>query len=84
MQFPCQQNFFVFTITPLKEKSAPKDHVFKRFWTYVCPFVTTWHERIKNSSDMIFSTMQIFLVVLLSESINEPLSNVWNSIVLLF
>ena len=27
---------------------------------YVCPFVTTWHERIKNCSDMIFSASKFF------------------------
>ena len=32
-------------------------------------------KRIKKCSDMIFSALRIVLVVLLSESINGPLSN---------
>ena len=72
-------DFFTFTKEILKENitfnPVPKDHIFKRFWHYVYPFVTTWHERIKNCSDMIFSALRIALLVLLSESTNGPLSN---------
>ena len=32
---------------------------------------------------MIFSALRSFLVVLLSESVNGPVSNVWNAVVLL-
>ena len=47
---------------------------------YVCPFVTTRHEKVKNCSNMSFSALQIFLVFLLSENINEPVWNVWNPV----
>ena len=74
MQCPFQQDFFVF-------RAFPKYHFLRRFWPYVCPFITTWHKVIKNCNDMIFSALRIVLVVLLSESINGPLSNL---VVLLF
>ena len=31
MQFPCQQNFFVFRITSKMKKPVPKDPILKRF-----------------------------------------------------
>ena len=34
---------------------------------YVCPFVTTGLERVKNCSHMIFSPLQIFFMILWSE-----------------
>ena len=94
MQCPCQQDFFVFRITPSKEKPVPKDHTFKRFllnrhthlnklqlsaaglFKFVYSFVTTRHGTVENCSNMIFSALRSFLMVLLSESINGPVSNV--------
>ena len=37
----------------------------------VCPVITTQHEKVKNCSNMIFSTLWVFLMALLSESINQ-------------
>ena len=51
---------------------------------YVRPYVTTQYEAVKNCNDMIFSALRIFLVVFLRESINGPVSNVQNLLVLLF
>ena len=37
---------------------------------YVCPIVTTCHVTVKNCSNMFVSALWIFLMVLLSGSIN--------------
>ena len=54
------------------------------FVNYVCPFVTTRHERVKNCSIWSLVPRDFFLVDVLSESINRPVSNDRNPIVLLF
>ena len=46
------------------------------FFKYVYSFVTTRHETVENCSNMIFSALWSFFMVLLSENINGPASNV--------
>ena len=60
--------------------ALPTAGLFKYLW----PFVTTRHERVKYCSNMIFSALGIFLVVVLSKSLNRPVSSDWNPVVLLF
>ena len=43
---------------------------------FVYSFVTTRHGTVENCSNMIFSALRSFLMVLLSEGINGPVSNV--------
>ena len=43
---------------------------------YAFPFVSTWHDRVKNSSNMIFSALRTFLMVIWSESRRRPVPNV--------
>ena len=62
---------------------VPKRHKHFNKPANLCPFIYTRHEKVKNCSNMIFSALRIFLVVLLSESINGTVSNDWNPAVLL-
>ena len=55
-----------------KEKPVQKNHIFKRFWLlfwYI--FLLLRFERAKNCSNMIFSALRIFLMVLWRESRNS-------------
>ena len=65
-------------MVPKRHTHLNKPTTFSFRFKYAFPFVTTCHERVKNCSNMIFSALRIFSVVLLSESIKRLVSNVWN------
>ena len=53
---------------------------FQLRFKYICPFITTRRERVKNCSNMILNALRILLMILWSESRNGPVSNILNPV----
>ena len=77
-------NPFSCQLVPKCHTHLSKPGTFSCRFKYICPFITTRHERVKTCSNMIFNALRILLMVLWSESRNGPVSNILNPVVPLF